>query len=91
MTTQADNAAEICGTEGYIEVPTPWKPPMAGRDVDDRARDAAAAGRAPGAAPTAPPRKTRTAVADRELYALEADDFAAAVFDGVPPRCPARS
>ena len=32
-----------------------------------------------------PPRETRLIDAGRELYALEADDFAAAVLDGKPP------
>src|SRR5687768_13193128 len=27
MTVHADNTAYICGDEGYIEVPVPWKPP----------------------------------------------------------------
>ena len=27
MTVQTDNAALICGDEGYIRVPVPWKPP----------------------------------------------------------------
>src|SRR5690348_14996854 len=30
MTAHADNTASICGTEGYIEIPIPWKPPAAG-------------------------------------------------------------
>ena len=28
MTAHADNTAHLCGTEGYIEVPVPWKPPV---------------------------------------------------------------
>ena len=28
MTVHADNTASICGSRGYIEVPTPWKPPI---------------------------------------------------------------
>ncbi len=27
MSAHADNTATICGTEGYIEIPVPWKPP----------------------------------------------------------------
>jgi hypothetical protein len=34
------------------------------------------------------PRDQRTADAGQELYALEADDFAATVQDGKPPRVP---
>ena len=32
-----------------------------------------------------PPRETRTITVDNDLYALEADAFAATVFDGVAP------
>ncbi len=28
MNAQADNTASICGEEGYIEIPVPWKPPV---------------------------------------------------------------
>src|SRR6185437_4599683 len=28
MNAQADNTASICGDEGYIEIPVPWKPPV---------------------------------------------------------------
>ena len=31
---EADNTAYLCGTEGYVEVPIPWKPPM--RDAEYR-------------------------------------------------------
>ncbi len=31
MNAQADNTAYLCGTDGFIEVPVPWKPPSAGR------------------------------------------------------------
>ena len=30
MTVQADNTAHVCGTEGYIEIPVPWKPAVEG-------------------------------------------------------------
>ena len=83
MCVQADNTAYVCGTEGFIEVPVPWKPPVTNA-VHTLARstppkmDLAA-----GAQPK--PRETRTIDAGKELYALEADDFAAAVLDGKPP------
>jgi predicted dehydrogenase len=88
MTTQADNTAQICGTEGYIEIPIPWKPPMTGATWTIAHATPPRQDAPRGAAPTTPPRDTRTTTADRELYALEADDFAATVFDGVPPRVP---
>ena len=28
MTVQADNTAYLCGDEGYLEIPIPWKPPI---------------------------------------------------------------
>jgi predicted dehydrogenase len=83
MAMQADNAACISGTEGYIEIPVPWKPPVQG------ARYAIVRGTPPkmekATAVKGPSREERTVDADRPLYALEADDFAAAVQDGAPP------
>lgn len=88
LTTQADNTAEICGTEGYIEIPVPWKPPACGATWTI-ARSTPPRQDAPrGVTPVSPPRDTRTVNTDRDLYALEADDFAATVLDGAPPRVP---
>ena len=86
---QANNTAYLCGTEGYIEIPVPWKPRR-------RAKFILTQGIVPKmdqAKPTAaPPRDVRYATADRELFALEADDFAAAVFGNRPaPISPADS
>ena len=39
-----------------------------------------------GNAPVPPPRVTHHVDAHGELYGMEADDFAAAVIDGAPPR-----
>jgi xylose dehydrogenase (NAD/NADP) len=30
MSVHADNTASICGSEGYVEIPVPWKPPASG-------------------------------------------------------------
>lgn len=88
MRAQTNNAAFICGTEGYIEIPIPWKPPVADAQFtiarmtpprQDKRR----------AAPSAGPR-TLTFDAPAPLYGMEADDFAAAVFDGAPPRITAQ-
>jgi len=87
MSAHADNTAYVCGTDGFVEIPIPWKPPAQGaaytiaRSTPPR-MDIAAGSR--GALPKAP-RETRTIDAGKELYALEADDFAAAVLDGKPP------
>lgn len=83
MTTQADNAAHICGTDGFIEIPVPWKPAVEGSRfsivrqtpplMDGNAR------------PATPPRETIEVPGGRNLYTYEIDDFAAAVLDGKPP------
>jgi len=85
MSLQADNTATICGSEGYIEIPIPWKPPVKG------ATYVIAHGMPPrmdAGAKAAPvnPRETRTIDAPMELYALEADDFAATVLGGQSAR-----
>jgi D-xylose 1-dehydrogenase (NADP+, D-xylono-1,5-lactone-forming) len=84
MSVHADNTAYVCGTDGYIEIPIPWKPPVTGAlymiaKSTPPKMDLAAG------APPRPPKETRTVDAGKELYALEADDFAAAVLDGKPP------
>lgn len=85
MLLQADNTAEICGTEGYLQVPWPWKPQRRAAFTIAHStppkQDAA-----PGTTPVRPPKREITVEAPAELYALEADDFAAAVRDGVEPR-----
>ena len=83
MGVQADNTAYVCGTEGYIEVPVPWKPPVTGA-VYTIARGTPPRQDNPKPM-TVPPCETRTVDANMELYGLEADDFAATVLDGKPP------
>ena len=86
MSVQADNTASICGTEGYIEIPVPWKPTkgkggfVIARSTPPRQDQLGAS-----SAPVPPPRQTFAVDADQDLYALEADDFAATVLDGKPP------
>ena len=85
MSVHADNTASICGTEGYVEIPVPWKPPASGatftigRSTPPKMESA---GAKPGAAAAPPPRETRTIVVDGDLYGMEADAFAASVLDG---------
>lgn len=82
MTAQADNTATVNGTEGYIDIPIPWKPPASdaiytvSHGIPPRMDTAAPppSGR--------PPRETFTVDAPGPLYGLEADAFAAAVLDG---------
>jgi hypothetical protein len=83
MTAHADNTASICGTEGYIEIPIPWKPPAAGSTYTI-GRSTPPKMETPGT-PTPPPRQTKTITVDGDLYGLEADAFAATVLDNAPP------
>jgi predicted dehydrogenase len=85
MAVQADNTAAICGTDGYIEIAWPWKPTTGkggytlARSIPPRQDQKVPT------APAAPPRQTVQVDTDQDLYALEADDFAATVLDGKPP------
>jgi xylose dehydrogenase (NAD/NADP) len=81
MTTQCDNTAHLCGTEGYIAIPWPWKPPATGATYTI-AHNVPPKQDQPAGIAAPPPKQTITVDAHAELYALEADDFAAAVFDG---------
>jgi xylose dehydrogenase (NAD/NADP) len=83
MSVHADNTASICGSEGYIEIPVPWKPPASGATYTI-ARSTPPKMENP-AVKLPPPRETRTITVDGDLYGLEADAFAATVFDKAPP------
>lgn len=89
MTVQADNTAYLCGSDGYIEIPVPWKPPVHGaqftiaRATPPRMDQHAAGSAAP---VSVPPRQTISVDAGVELYAMEADDFTQAVVEGRTPR-----
>lgn len=81
LTVQTNNTAYICGDEGYIEIPVPWKPAATG------ARYVLAQMTPPrqdGALKPPPPRQTIDVDAPAPLFGLEADAFAAAVLDGAP-------
>ena len=83
MTVQADNTAYVCGTEGYLAIPVPWKPPRQDAELH------VVRGTPPkmdGPVQPPPPRQTRRVSVEKDLYALEADDFATTVLDGAPPR-----
>lgn len=83
MSVHADNTASICGSEGYIEIPVPWKPPASGSTFTI-ARSTPPKMDHPTGKPVPPPRDTRTITVDGDLYGLEADAFAAAVLDNAP-------
>ena len=84
MTVQADNTASVCGSEGYVEIPVPWKPPRDGAAYHV-VRSTPPLMDGPAKPPATPPRQTHHVTASGELYALETDDFAAAVLDGAAP------
>jgi D-xylose 1-dehydrogenase (NADP+, D-xylono-1,5-lactone-forming) len=82
MLTQCDNSAHICGTEGYLEIPWPWKPQR--QSSFNLAHSVPP--RQDKGAKTQPPKQQFTVEAAGELYELEANDFAATVLDGAAPR-----
>ncbi|HQY88774.1 MAG TPA: Gfo/Idh/MocA family oxidoreductase [Tepidisphaeraceae bacterium] len=84
MILQTDNAAYICGDEGYAIVPIPWKPPP-GKGEVIIAHSIPPRQDNPNVPPTIPPRKSIVITDAKPLYAIEADAFAAAVLDGTPP------
>jgi len=85
MMAQADNTAYVCGTEGYVEIPVPWKPPVM-KAVHYVKRNVPARMDLGTAAPTPPPVETFEVDAGGNMYTLEAEDFARTVLDGQPPR-----
>lgn len=81
---QADNTAYVCGDEGYLSIPVPWKP-VPGNGHFIIARGTPPRQDVPGSkTPATPPRQTIEADDDRDVYAVEADAFAACVLDGAP-------
>jgi len=86
MNAQADNGASICGDEGYIDIPVPWKPPEKGATWSLAYSTPPKMDQGKGAAVAARPKESFSVDAGKALYALEADDFAEAVLDGKPLR-----
>lgn len=89
MDTQASNAAQLCGTEGYIDIPIPWKPPDVGARWAVRGMAALKQDEANkqvgGEDAGGPYAHEHTVDAGQSLYALEADAFARVVQDGRAP------
>ena len=85
MNTHADNTAYLCGSEGYIEIPVPWKPPAKESifTITKGTPPKMDGGVKP---PATPLRETVRVPINGELYGFEADDFAATVLDNRPPR-----
>ncbi|MEX0654070.1 MAG: Gfo/Idh/MocA family oxidoreductase [Phycisphaeraceae bacterium] len=82
MTVQTDNTALICGDEGYIAVPVPWKPPVHGAQYLVKGMTPPRQDKGPAHAPA---NEARRVDAGLPLYGLEADHFARTVLDGEPP------
>lgn len=81
MTSQANNIASICGEEGYIEIPVPWKPAAAGGEYTIARATPPRQDFADSKAPPMPPRQTFQIAPTGDVYAVEADDFAAAILE----------
>jgi xylose dehydrogenase (NAD/NADP) len=92
MTVHADNTASICGSQGYLEVPIPWKPPLQeakyvlSKSVPPMMDSGVRLGAAP--PPGSNPRHVITVDSSLPLLAREADDLAAVVLDGAAPAVP---
>jgi xylose dehydrogenase (NAD/NADP) len=83
MCAHADNTAYLCGTEGFIVIPVPWKPMSGSTFVITRGIEP----KMDNPKSTAPPpREVRTIEFSGHLYGIEADEFAGAVLDGNTPR-----
>src|SRR5258708_39162810 len=76
MNAQADNTASICGDEGYIEIPVPWKPPVQNTIWNLAYSIPPRMDQASGVAPPARPKETFRVDAGEGLCAVGADDFA---------------
>lgn len=84
MQIQADNTAWICGTDGHLSIPVPWKPqPGKAHYIIGRAtppkQDLAAGVIA------APPRQVVEITDNRDVFLVEADAFADCVLEGSLP------
>jgi len=84
MTTQLNNAAILGGTEGYLEIPIPWKPPQRGAIYTLRGQTPPKQNLAASGKPSPPPVQTFTVDAPAPLYAGQADAFVDAVRSGGP-------
>lgn len=73
MNTQADNSANICGEEGWITIPVPWKPPAGGGTFTIERQTPP---KQDGATAVRPPIEKIDIPEARDVYAIEADAFA---------------
>lgn len=85
LSAQSDNTAYLCGTEGYLEVPVPWKPPARNARYTLHRQPAPLSDNmnVTGAQNVA---EVFSVDAGRDLYTVEAEDFTRTILDGAPPR-----
>lgn len=81
MGVQMNNALRIGGTEGYLTIDVPWKPPQ--HDAIVRLNRQTPPKMEGGG--SAPPEEVHKVSADYPLFGLEAEAFAATVIDGAEP------
>ncbi len=82
MQSQADNRVELRGTDGFVQIPIPWKPPDT--QAEYRIRTMQRPRMEKGAKPE-PTDAVHHVDAPGPLYGMEADAFAATVLDGAEP------
>jgi len=81
MTAQADNAALVCGEEGWIRIPVPWKPlGHCGFTIERQTPP-----KQDGGAATRPPLEKIDLMEERDVYGIEADAFASVVLNSAAP------
>lgn len=85
MGVHADNSAYICGTDGYIEIPVPWKPPRDNATFTIARNTPPRMDQARSASPAPPPREMFHIDAGMDLYGIEAEAFASILLDGAAP------
>ncbi|MFI4859702.1 MAG: Gfo/Idh/MocA family protein [Phycisphaerales bacterium JB063] len=83
MDLQASNLAQVCGTEGYLDIPVPWKPAVTGARWLQQGMTPPKQEQSGGAA--GPYVNEHVVDAGQRLYALEADAFARVVLEGEAP------
>jgi predicted dehydrogenase len=86
MTLHADNTAHLCGSEGFIEIPVPWKPPRDSAGFTVARSTPPRMDSAGKAVPAPPPREKVVVNVGDDLYGIEADDFAQCVAGKQSPR-----
>lgn len=80
MMTQTDNTAYVCGDEGYVKIPVPWKP-IPGKAEVIVAQSIPPRQDNPAVTPCVPEPISYRLEDKRPLYGIEADTFADCVLD----------